>query len=295
MDIINVEKGYNALPGVIPQDITSWAELKQAVRQLKDPEVQEMFSTIIIDTVDIAAVLCEKYVCNQNDVDSIGQVPYGQGWNLLKKEFEEPFRTITQLGYAVCFISHSKERTVKRQDGTEYTKIGPSISQTYNSIVENMVDIYGYMHPVTENGSSKVVITLRATDDTVSAGGRFKYMVPEINSDYDSLVKALNDAIDKEAQLTGNKYVTNERESTVKTLDLDYDTELKKFNDAVKKLQSENSEDVFAKDIAPRITEITNKYLGRGKKVSNCPREQVDMIFLINVELNDVFFKKENK
>ena len=88
--------------------------MKQAVRQLKQPEVKERFTSVIIDTVDIAATLCDKYVCSQNEVDSINKIPYGQGWNLLKKEFEEVFRTITQLGYAVCFISHVKEVPFKR-------------------------------------------------------------------------------------------------------------------------------------------------------------------------------------
>ena len=96
-----VEKGYNALPGVMAQDITTWSEMKQVVRELKKPEVKEMYSTICIDTVDVAASLCDKYVCSQNDVDHVSQIPYGGGWSLLKKEFEEVFRSITQMGYAV--------------------------------------------------------------------------------------------------------------------------------------------------------------------------------------------------
>ena len=114
--LLAFERGYNAIAGIVAQDITSWSELKQVVRELKKPEVKETFHTICIDTVDIAATLCDKYVCSQNDVDTIGQIPYGQGWTLLKKEFEEVFRTITQLGYAVYFISHAKEVTFKRQN-----------------------------------------------------------------------------------------------------------------------------------------------------------------------------------
>lgn len=293
--ILAFERGYNALPGVYAQDITSWAELKQVVRQLKDTELQEQFSTIVIDTVDIAATLCDKYVCNQNDVDAIGAIPYGQGWGLLKKEFEEPFRTITQLGYAVYFISHAKERTITRKDGSEFSKMGPSVSATYNAIIENMADIYGYLHPVTENGQTKVVIDLRAPDDTISSGGRFKYIVPQIDCSYDNLVKALNDAIDKEAQLTGNQFVTDEREKVTKTIDLDFDAEIETFNSIMKNLTQTYDEDKFVKDIAPRITEVTNKYLGRGKKVKDCTREQVDMVFLINVELKDIFKLNDDK
>ena len=83
--LLAFERGYNAIPGIIAQDITSWSEVRQVLRELKKPEVKETFSTIIVDTVDIAAVFCEKYVCAQNDVDTISAIPYGQGWGLLKK------------------------------------------------------------------------------------------------------------------------------------------------------------------------------------------------------------------
>jgi hypothetical protein len=270
------------------QDITTWAEMKQVVRELKKPEVKEMFSTIAIDTVDIAATLCEKYVCAQKDVDSISQIPYGQGWTLLKKEFESVFRAITQMGYAVSFISHAKEGTFKRQDGTEYTKIHPSVSTTYNAIIENMADLYGYMHPVFDGSNSKVVITLRSIDGTVSCGGRFKYIEPEIESSYENLVKALNDAIDKEAALTDNKYVTNERDTPTVVTELDYDAEITRFNQVIQKLTEKYPEEDFKEKIIPRITQITDRYLGRGKKVTNCTREQVDMISLINIELEEI-------
>ena len=33
--LLAFERGYNALPGVIAQDITSWGEMKQVVENLK--------------------------------------------------------------------------------------------------------------------------------------------------------------------------------------------------------------------------------------------------------------------
>ena len=292
--LLAFERGYNAIPGIIAQDIMTWAEMKQVVRELKKKEVQETFSTIIVDTVDIAAALCDKYVCAQNDVDVISKIPYGQGWNLLKKEFEEVFRTITQLGYAVYFISHAKEGSFKRQDGTEYTLIRPSVANTYNSIVENMADIYGYMHPVVgEDGKAEVRITLRSLDGTISAGGRFKYIQPEIGSDYKSLVDALNAAIDKEAELTGGKYVTNEKAITPKTVDLDFDELLKEFNDLINTLGAKVSEEEFASYWTPRIVQITENNLGKGKKVNQCTRDQVEMLSMIVIELKDIMKSKE--
>lgn len=285
--LLAFEKGYNAIPGIIAQDITTWSEVRQTVRELKKPEVKAAFSTIVVDTVDIAASLCDKYVCAQNDVDTISKIPYGQGWGLLKKEFEEVFRSITQMGYAVYFISHEKESAFKRPDGTEYTLIRPSVANTYNSIVENMADLYGRMHSVLEDGTSKVKITLRSMDGTIAAGGRFKYIDPEINGDYNALVDALNKAIDKEAQLTGNQFVTDER-NVIKETVLDFDALMAEFNSLLTNIVNSHSEEEFNSNYAPRITQITDKYLGKGKKVSACTRDQVEMISLIVTEMHDL-------
>lgn len=293
--LLAFERGYNAIPGIMAQDITSWAEMRQVVRELKKPEVKDIFNTVAIDTVDIAASLCDKYVCSQNGVDTINKIPYGQGWNLLKKEFEEVFRTITQLGYAVYFISHSKDKTFKREDGSEYNQIVPSVANTYNSIIENMADIYGYMHPVYRDGENKVVITLRSLDGTVSAGGRFKYIAPEIDSDYKSLVKALNEAIDKEAGLTNNKFITDEKNYVPIANELDFDELMSEFNSLVDSIPgssnpSTDSEEgkKFLEYWMPRITQIIEKYLGKGKKVSQCTRDQVEQLSLIVIEVKDL-------
>ena len=87
--LLAFEKGYNAIPGIIAQDISTWGELKQVLRDLKKPEVKQLFSTIIIDTVDIASQLCEKYLCNQLGIENIGDGGWAvNGWAKVKKEWE---------------------------------------------------------------------------------------------------------------------------------------------------------------------------------------------------------------
>ena len=69
---------YNALVGVRPADITSWADIKQICRQLKKPEAKEMYSTVIVDTVALAYSLCEKYILAREGVQAIGDIGYGK-------------------------------------------------------------------------------------------------------------------------------------------------------------------------------------------------------------------------
>lgn len=72
------EKGYNAIGGVRPIDIDKWSDFKQTLRQLAKPEVKEVYETIVIDTVSIAWDLCEQFICAQNGVQKISDIPWGK-------------------------------------------------------------------------------------------------------------------------------------------------------------------------------------------------------------------------
>ena len=280
--ILAFERGYNALPGVYAQDITSWGDVRAVVRELKKPEVKAKFQTIVFDTVDIAGMLCEKYICAQNNVDRIGEVPYGQGWTMMKKEFEEVVRTITQLGYAVFFISHDKDKVFKRKDGTEYNQTIPSCPNTFNEIAKNLADIYAFAEKYTENELTKVRLVIRSTDNSADCGCRFKYIDPVIEMSYSALVDALNRAIDKEAEMTNGQFVTSERIAPVVAKTLNYDALLVEFNDL--------ASDLMTKDAAvygPKITFIVDKYLGKGKKVSDSTMAQVELLDQIVAEIKE--------
>lgn len=280
--ILAFERGYNALPGVFAQDIASWGDTRAVVRELKKPEIKEKFQTIIFDTIDIAGMLCEKYICAQNGVDKIGEIPYGQGWTLMKKEFEDVVRTITQLGYAVFFISHDKDKEFKRKDGTSYHQIIPSCPTSFNEIAKNLADIYAYAEKYEDNGVARVQLVVRSTDNSIDCGCRFKYIEPVIEMSYSSLVNALNRAIDKEAEATNGAYVTNERNAPVVAKNLDYDALISRFNELASVLMSKD-----AAVYGPKITYIVDKYLGKGKKVSDSTIAQVELLDQIVAEIED--------
>lgn len=107
--ILAFEIGTNARPGAMVQTVTKWSEFKIILRQLEKPEVKEKFSTICIDTIGICYDLCEQFICAQNSVMKIGDIPYGGGYTQLSKEFESSLRKITMLGYGLIVTSHLKE------------------------------------------------------------------------------------------------------------------------------------------------------------------------------------------
>ena len=288
--LLAFERGYNAIPGIIAQDVNTWGEMKQIYRELKKPEVQATFKTVIVDTVDIAADLCQKYICSQLGIDNMGDGGWGtNSWAKYKREFEDVFRGLTMMGYAVVFISHSKSGTDKDQTGKEYGYIKPTTQSSALLIIENMTDLYCYARQYLDaNGEEKRVLTLRSPIGSgISCGSRFKYISPEVPLNYDALTQALTDAIDKEAKEYNNQFVTNERETTSIAKDYDFDELMAKFEKIVGELM--NKDQTY---YAPRITQIIEKYLGKGKKMSAATRDQAELVYLIVTEIEDELIKK---
>lgn len=283
--IIACEDGTHAMSGAYAKVMQSWSDIKTMARFLKDDRMKEKYKAVALDTVDIAASLCEKYICNQNNVEKLGQIAYGGGWSAFKKEFEEVFRGITLQGYAVLFISHSKEKTFTRPDGTEFTKIVPTVSDSINNIVRDMSDIQGYGYQ--EAGTENRYMILRS-DGSVQAKSRFPYMEAKIPFGYKELTEALNRAIDEEERQNGASAVTSERIHYSAVKELDFDALMEEFNSIISSLVNNNSEEDFTNKYQPKIIEITDKYLGTGKKVNQCTRNQVEQLELIVDEIKEL-------
>ena len=277
--LLAFEKGYNTLPGVMAQDITSWGEMKQVYRELKKPAVKEMYQSIIVDTIDIAADMCQKYICDQNGITTLGELGFGKGWTFFKNEFNQVFRGLTQLGYAVLFIGHDRE--IMDESGNK--TIRPALSNSTRIVIAGMADIIGYAHQVKGKDSDKTsTLTVRCTDDSIECGSRFKYMKSEFPTNYNNLVKELRAAIEKEAAEHDNKYITNEKEIVREKEEYDFDTLMKEFQGLVQALMDEDEGN------ASKITATVEHYLGKGKKASEITPYQAEFLALINEDLKNL-------
>ena len=295
--LLAFEKGYNAIPGAMAQPINSWSEFKKVLTQLKKEEVKEKFETIIIDTADIAYDYCEKFICQNAKnsqggfgVDAIGDIGFGKGYTMVAKEFDEALRTIVQLDYGLVLISHSQDKIFTDEQGHEYNKIVPTLGNKPRNIVSRLCDIIGYSRTVQmEDGATSTKLFMRGTP-RYEAGSRFKYTPDYIDFNYQSLVDAIGDAIDKQSKEDGAEFFTNERTNVYvdTTALLDFDELVAKFNSMVNYLMESNNEETFGTYWSPRIIQITDRHLGKGVKVNNCSREQVEALDLICTDLSEL-------
>lgn len=285
--LLAFEAGYLTIPGIMALPINKWSEFKQVLKQLKDEKAHEMYENIVVDTVDIAYDLCEKYICNNNGVSNIGDIPYGGGYAQASKEFDECLRAIPQMGFGLVMISHSQDKTFKDETGSEYNQIVPTLANRPRLIVDRMADIIGYAHPVQEeDGTTHTVLFMRGTPRFV-AGSRFKHTPDSIEFTYENLVNAIGEAIDKQAKETDNRYITDKPSEAYKQPEpLDFDELMAEFDMMVAKLQDVTG-GAFGTTWAPRISETVARYLGKGKKISDCTADQVDAVELIVNDLKE--------
>ena len=279
------------------QPINTWAEFRKVLRQLKDEKVKEQFETVIIDTADIAYDLCEKYICANAKrpdggfgVDSVSDIPFGKGYTLVAKEYDECLRSIIQMDYGLVLISHSVDKTFKDEQGQEYNQIVPTLGNKPRAIVSRMCDIIGYSRSVQdEEGKTSTKLFMRGTPRYI-AGSRFKYTPDYIDFNYQSLVDAIGMAIDKQMEEDGSEYFTDERSNLYKDTraELDFDELLNSFNTIVNDLIMQKSNEEFKEYWQPRIVQITDRYLGKGMKVSQCSRDQVEALDLIVTDLKEL-------
>ena len=214
------ELGLNALSGQYYVAMPKWVDFKKVISQLRKPQAKELYDTVVIDTATWAYDLCEKYICQRENVDSIREIPWGQGWGMVKKEFSEALREITMLGFGVILICHDKEKSTDMhdEDGNPITMVEPDGPRQMREVIDALVDIIGYIgtefDPVTKE-STRYLYT-RSTP-YVFAGSRYKYLAPKIKFGYQELVEAIGEAIDKDVELNGAQVTDHVEREQIKS------------------------------------------------------------------------------
>ena len=134
------------------------------------------------------------------------------------------------------------------------------------------------------------------------AGSRFKYTPDYIDLSYDNLVKAIGDALDKQMAEDGTDLFTDKRENVHidTTSNLDFDDLMKEFGNIIANIpgssdikQETDDGKKFAEYWQPRVSQVIERYLGKGHKIKDATRDQVEAVDLIITDLKDLVKYKE--
>ena len=284
--LIAFEKGYNAISGIRPVDIAKWSDFKLVLRQLEKPEARQMYDSITIDTLTIAWQLCEEFVCAQNGVQKIGDIPWGGGYAACKKEFESALRKITMLGYGLLMITHVSKRVEVDKDGSEKEILSPDMPKRAAEIANGLVDIIGYIG-VEFQGPEDIhgtrYLYTRETP-TIFAGSRFRHLAPKIPFGYNELVNAIADAIEKSENIDGAVVVDQQAHRVEEKLD--YTAIRNEAATLWHQLVGEG--ETMNEEMARRILKRVEMIFGRPMRLSEITEDQVDLYHLVVMDMREL-------
>ena len=288
--ILAFEKGYGMIPNAMGFPINSWREALEAKKELlkdakaveKGEKAEKEFLTVVVDTIDLAYDMCERYILDKEGVEYLDETEKMRGYRAVSREYDKFFQDIVKAGYTLICISHATSKQVK-ENGEKYDKTIPTVPDRGFLVVSRLVDVCAYAHYETDDAGNIVPMLTMRGNKYLEAGSRNKYMSEKIPFNYQSLLADMTQAIDKlEAQ--DGATVTNETSNLFKDKIAEEDkipfenlvNEVKKYALALVHAEKRSEYD-----------KIVAEYLGKGRNVKDCDESQYDMILLIIQDLKE--------
>lgn len=282
------EEGLGAI-STTKLPVETWADFIRYNKQLCDKktvdQARELYDTIILDSIDAMEQLCTDYVCLQNGVRAIGDIPHGAGYKIYENTFWKEINKITKAGYCCIFIGHP---TVTGSDDNKFITIKGDFKRTVQPITSRS-DVVAYLQPqgVDDNGKPIHSSAWLVQTDEFFARSRFEEIVPYLDEfTAENLEKAIVDAIEKEEAVIGKENMTtfeeNKRATAVQHKD--YDELMEEMQELGQKIAEAGKMD--------DLTYIIEQHLGTGKRAADLRKGQEPVIEAIIMDLAD--FVEEN-
>lgn len=277
--LIAYEVGYKFIPGVKAVNATNWHTIKDVVRQLQDKTVKEMYKTIVIDTIGLAYSACINFICAKKGVSEIGEIPYGQGYSLAKKEFEKTISTISQLGYGLIFIAHSDELS----DEKNGISVKVDIEKRPSSVIKGMADFILYVRKEKKDGADNneqfVYAYSESDNPNIELKSRARFFPKRIEFTYESILSALKKAIEEQNEFFGTESTDVPNFEIYKESEFD----IKSLQEEIIQLATELSETALVE----RVGKLLEKEL-KGARISETNKTHLPILFSIRDELLDL-------
>ncbi|PLR72195.1 ATP-binding protein [Bacillus sp. UMB0728] len=280
---LGFEKGIRAISGIPFLPINKWSDFKKINKQLTDPKnlekAKELYQTIIFDEVYTSALYCQDYLCKKHGVESIGDGNNGYGlWKEYESEYWTELDKLLGAGYTLAFIAHAEE--------TKTGKIVPKgDKRSITPIIDNS-DVVAYLTSNGVNEEGKVIKSSAwfAETEEFFARTKFDYMDTHLEEfTAEALEKIIIEGIERQEEAEGITAVTYDvQKESYESEKLDFDKLVEEINDLGTKIVEEDDEKL------QDVVDVIEKHLGKGKKVSDAKKSQIEVLAVILDDLKDL-------
>lgn len=99
---------------------------------------EDSFKTVVVDVIDDIIVMLEQAICWDNNVKSLGDIPYGKGYALFNTALQQLVMDLKALPMNIIYISREISITDENTGATTYH---PSLKTKYFNIVNGNCDV----------------------------------------------------------------------------------------------------------------------------------------------------------
>lgn len=165
--------------GRMTKKVFGWQTFKDTIAELEKDA--QGFETVVVDLVEGVYELCRTYMYDKRGWEHESDDSF-KAWDIVRKEFLDTMRKLTNLDLNVILISHEdSSRDFTRPAGNKVTALKPNIADKVAKQLAGMVDVVGRV--VVRDGSH--LLTFK-TDETVFGGGRLTMTKTEIPLDWET-------------------------------------------------------------------------------------------------------------
>lgn len=315
------EKGTNAQSNLRVYPIENWSDFRDAVSQIttrnkkKREQIRNMYKCIVIDVADKLPSMASEYVVSRYNtkqaalaekkgrdyiaVSEIGEIPYGNGWEMWRTEHDTWVDRLYNSGFCICSIFHTETKTFNRETEEEYKQIVPKSTFSYTgSSLRDGLDFVIYLESqgVDEEGKAILSKGYCVEHKDFFARSRFTYC-PETIEPFtvENLKETIKIACEKEAESQGGSGITNieaikKKEAEMEAKKLTAEELIKMIEPLVKAL--------MRSPYKAYATSLVIQYLGENEegkpnKISQCTEDDVDVLQTLYDEFLDLAKEKD--
>ena len=278
---VATESGLNAQSGVKYNRISRWSDFRKIVKQLTDPrtvdKARELYNTIVVDELYALSILCQDYIISTY---GDGALTLADGdskhnlYSLYEKEFFRMINLLLSCDYTIVFIGHEQIKDGKAMPKGDKRCLGP--------ILDNS-DFVVYVKSNGVNEKGELIPSSGYFYDTDKFFARSRFTLCPAKIDVfsaENLEKAVIEAVENEKKINGAIVVSyDQQKAQNQIVEENFDSVMQEIQELGKRFIESNN--------APVLTEIVEEILGKGGKVTNCTKKQIEAVIIIRDNLID--------
>lgn len=101
------------------------------------------FDTVVVDSVTILAVLCQRAVCDALGIDYPSDAPHGKAWDQMDQQMTTIALGIRKRAKNVVWIAQENTATMTNTAGRETTRFFPDVQKTVGRSVKANATLIG--------------------------------------------------------------------------------------------------------------------------------------------------------